>query len=114
MIATQSSTSVVQKHAQWFRNRKFDVHGKIAPIISPKNLTVILNNLYINLNISSGPVLRIRDPVSFSPLDPGWVKLGSGSGMNSPDHIFESLETIFWVKILKFFDADTHPGSATL
>jgi hypothetical protein len=24
--------------------------------------------------------------------------------MNSPDHISESLETIFWVKILKFFD----------
>jgi hypothetical protein len=23
-----------------------------------------------------------------------------------PDHIFESLETIFWVKIHKFFDAD--------
>jgi hypothetical protein len=32
-----------------------------------------------------------------------------GSGMNNPDHISESLETIFWVKILKFFDAD--PGS---
>jgi hypothetical protein len=31
-----------------------------------------------------------------------------GSGTNSPDHISESLETIFWVKILKFFDAD--PG----
>jgi hypothetical protein len=27
-------------------------------------------------------------------------KSGSGSGMNSPDHISESLETIFWVKIL--------------
>jgi hypothetical protein len=26
--------------------------------------------------------------------------------MNNPDHIPESLETIFWVKILKFFDAD--------
>jgi hypothetical protein len=46
--------------------------------------------------------------------------------MNNPDHISESLETIFWVKILKFFDADSgsgvekirirdkHPGSATL
>jgi hypothetical protein len=30
----------------------------------------------------------------------------SGPGMNSPDHIFESLETIFWFKILLFFDAD--------
>jgi|LakMenEpi03Aug12_release.lakeMendotaPanAssembly.Ray.scaffolds.fasta_scaffold1576122_1 hypothetical protein len=29
--------------------------------------------------------------------------------MNNPDHISGSLETIFWVKIIKFFDAD--PGS---
>jgi hypothetical protein len=29
--------------------------------------------------------------------------------MNNPDHMSESLETIFWVKILKFFDAD--PGT---
>jgi hypothetical protein len=34
---------------------------------------------------------------------------GSGSEMNNPDIISESLETIFWVKIFKFFDAD--PGS---
>jgi hypothetical protein len=32
--------------------------------------------------------------------------LGLGSGMNIPDHISESLETVVWVKILKFFDAD--------
>jgi hypothetical protein len=30
--------------------------------------------------------------------------------MNIPDHISESLETIFWVKILKFFDEDTGSG----
>ncbi len=53
-------------------------------------------------------------------------KSGSGSGMNNSDHISESLETIFWVKILKFFDTDAgwkkfgsgmfipDPGSATL
>jgi hypothetical protein len=29
--------------------------------------------------------------------------------MNNSDNISESLETIFWVKILKFFEAD--PGS---
>ncbi len=29
--------------------------------------------------------------------------------MNNPDDFSESLETIFWVKIRKFFDAD--PGS---
>jgi hypothetical protein len=28
-----------------------------------------------------------------------------------PDHISESLETIFWVKILQFFDADADPGA---
>jgi hypothetical protein len=33
-------------------------------------------------------------------------KSGSGSGMNNPDHISESLKTIFGVKILKFFDVD--------
>jgi hypothetical protein len=51
-------------------------------------------------------------------------KSGSGSRINNLDHIFESLETIFWVKILKFFDGgsgmekigirDKHLGSATL
>jgi hypothetical protein len=51
------------------------------------------------------------------PLDPGSEMgkpdpdLGSGSGVNNPDHISESLETIFGVKILKFFDAD--PGWKT-
>jgi hypothetical protein len=30
--------------------------------------------------------------------------------MNIPDHSSESLETIFWVKILKFFGADLEPG----
>jgi hypothetical protein len=51
---------------------------------------------------------------------------GSGSGMNNPDHISESLQKFFWVKILKFFNADPgwkkfesgirdkNPGSATL
>jgi hypothetical protein len=41
--------------------------------------------------------------------DPGWIKKsGSRSGMNNPDHISESLDTIFRVKILDIFDAD--PG----
>ncbi len=30
--------------------------------------------------------------------------------MNNPDHITESLKTIFGVKILKFFDADLGSG----
>ncbi len=56
--------------------------------------------------------IRIRDPVPNWPLDPGsgmGKKSWSGSGIYSPDHISESLETVFWVKILKFFEAD--PGS---
>jgi hypothetical protein len=31
--------------------------------------------------------------------------------MNNPDHIFESLEIIFLVKILNFFDADPESGT---
>ncbi len=51
-------------------------------------------------------VLRIRDPAFFTP--------GSGVGgirsrMNILDNFSRSLETIFWVKILKFFDADADP-----
>jgi hypothetical protein len=34
--------------------------------------------------------------------------------MNIPDHISESLETIFWVKILKKIYADPDPGSGNL
>ncbi len=51
------------------------------------------------------------DPGSGAFLTPGSgmaKKSGSGSGMNNPDHISESLKTIFWVKILKIFDVD--PG----
>jgi hypothetical protein len=40
-------------------------------------------------------------------------KSGSGSGIKNPDHISESLEIIFWAKILKFFDADPDQGSLT-
>jgi hypothetical protein len=38
------------------------------------------------------------------------IKSGSGSGMNDPDRISESLETIFFIKIFKFFDADPGPA----
>jgi hypothetical protein len=55
---------------------------------------------------------NVADPGYGAFMTPGsgiGKKLGSpGSGINNLDHISESLETIFWVKILKFFDAD--PG----
>jgi hypothetical protein len=58
-------------------------------------------------------MLRIRirdpDPVPFWILDPD-KKSRSGSGMNIPDNISESLDTIFWFKNNQFFDADPDPG----
>jgi hypothetical protein len=52
----------------------------------------------------SGSVIRcLFDP---QIRDTGWVKSRSGSGMALPNHISESLETIFGLKILKFFDAE--------
>jgi hypothetical protein len=45
-------------------------------------------------------------------------KSASGSGMNNPDHIFKSWETIFFifwgVKILKIFDEDPGSGMETV
>ncbi len=63
----------------------------------------------INKNDNMHAVLRIRDPVLFLPSD-----LGSEFAINIPDHISESLEIIFWIKILKFFDVDADPGSGKL
>jgi hypothetical protein len=62
---------------------------------------------------------RIRDPVRLKPLDPGSGsrirdEKKSGSGMNIQDHFYESLETVFGLKILKFFDADPELGVRNL
>ncbi len=51
------------------------------------------------LEISTGTSAAAPDPGSgafLTPLDPGWEK--SESGINVPDHIYESLVTILWVK----------------
>jgi hypothetical protein len=69
------------------------------------------NRFHPDLQNTSGggtinkPGVKSKDP------DPG-----SGSGMNNPNHISESLETIFWVKILKFLmrirdGKNSDPGS---
>ncbi len=47
------------------------------------------------------PGSGIRDLRCMKNLDPD-----PASGMNIPDHISESLETIFELKIIKLFDAD--------
>ncbi len=60
------------------------------------------------------PRSSAADPGScafLTPLDPRsgmGKKSGSRSGMNNPDHIYENVVSVFWVKILQFFDAD--PG----
>ncbi len=82
--------------------------------------TLWVRSLYHVSSFSPPAGLRIRDPVPFWPLHSG-SEMGknqdpdpgprSGSGMNIPDHISESLETIFWDKILQFFDADPDLGS---
>jgi hypothetical protein len=86
-----------------------------------------------NLKKLSGSV---ADPDPFDLLTSGsgirnGQKLGSGSGMNNPNHISESLETVFGLKYLnslmrirdlgwKKFESgicegkNSHPGSATL
>jgi hypothetical protein len=76
----------------------------------------LLDSLFMNVILPSHilGICSVADP------DPGWVKSQDsdpGSGMNIPDHNSESLETIFWAKILKFLDADAEifltldPGS---
>jgi hypothetical protein len=47
--------------------------------------------------------------VPFRPRDPGWVKIRIRIRDEQPGSYFQDLRNNFWVKILKFFDAD--PGS---
>jgi hypothetical protein len=53
--------------------------------------------------------LKLESKISVPDLGSG-AFLTPGSGMNISDHISESLEKIFWDKILKFFDADLGSG----
>ncbi len=48
------------------------------------------------------PISVIRD---------GKKKFGPGMNMNIPDHFSESLETVFGLKMLTFFDENPDPGS---
>ncbi len=76
--------------------------------------------------VSTSAVITIVMPlyksVNFKQCCGSGAILTPGSGMGtksrsrdehpgSSDHISESLETIFSVKILKFYDADLDPGS---
>jgi hypothetical protein len=61
-------------------------------------------------------MVSVADPGSDAFLTPGsgmGKKSGSGSGMNNPDHISESLETIFGLKYLNFMRI-RDPGWKTL
>jgi len=58
----------------------------------------------VETNAGEKPVLRIRKSVLLFP--------PAESGKNIPDHIYESLEIIFFgLKIPKFFDGDPDLGS---
>jgi hypothetical protein len=94
-------------------------------------VVVITLTILIQIRDPGYEIRRLFDPRIW---DPGWVKNQDsdwGSKMNNPDHISESLETIFWVKIflMRFKDGknsdpgrkkfgsgirDKHPGSSTL
>ena len=67
-----------------------------------------LKNFYSRFLLATVMRIRVREP-EFG----AFLTSGSGSGMGkNPDHFSESLETVFWVKILKFFhaDLDLDPG----
>ncbi len=59
-------------------------------------------------------MLRIRDSVLFDPWiwDPEWKSPDLGSGINILEHISESVISVIWVKIPKFFVA--YRGSGAL
>ncbi len=60
------------------------------------SFTAVLVGFSTSVSCSHHLIFSVADP------DPG-------SGMFIPDHISESIETIFWVKILNFLVED--PGS---
>jgi hypothetical protein len=101
------------------------VNGPSTPLVTdipPAKIKVLFLFSSKKKCVNSVLRIRIRDPMPF----------GSGEKNHYPDpgcitrNILLSLETIFWVKILKFFDAhpgsgmekirmrNKHPGSATL
>ncbi len=71
---------------------------------SVKNPTQeLIENVKMKTNSQAGGVQTL-----FRGADPN-----PGFGVFFSDHISESLETIFWIKILKFFYADPDSGSGT-
>jgi hypothetical protein len=70
--------------------------------VSKAQSSDFLKNSFANPDPGSGAYLTPKSGMG--------KKSVSGSGMNNPDHISESLETIFWVKILKSIDADIRDG----
>jgi hypothetical protein len=62
--------------------------------------------------VSNNTEISVADPDPDPNPGSGMGKKSrSGSGMNITDHISESLETIYGLKILNFFDMDPDPGS---
>jgi hypothetical protein len=73
-----------------------------------KRVSIVSKQTHVQYCGSGSRIQCIFDPWIREPGSGMGKNSGSGSGMGNPDHIFESLETIIWVKILKFSVAD--PG----
>jgi hypothetical protein len=94
---------------------RYVLSGQVGALITFPHTLVPTSLHHIILRYATPENISVADPGSGAFLTPVCgirylgKKSGSGSGMNNPEHISASLETNFWVKILKSFDAD--PGS---
>ncbi len=74
------------------------IHTKMSWI---RNTAALVRLVAVDAELLSNQCCGSGIRCLFRPLDPGsgmGKESRSGSGMNLPDHISESLETIFWVK----------------
>jgi hypothetical protein len=96
---------------------KTAVEAVVENLIQPVLLSLQTKHIIGNQNTTHVLFISIADS------DPGsWIRclfdrrvkkikirIRDPDGMNIPDHISDSLESLFWFKILKLFYADAHP-----
>ena len=108
LLFTQAVTEIVHErtysHVQETCKGSFEVSGRTD--FNLRKCAFLLNSLLfcrLTINIEAYTyyiaVFRIRDPVPFWPLDPeSGISFFRIPDPNFPNHSFESLMTIFWVK----------------
>jgi hypothetical protein len=104
---------------RWWTSWRVAPSSPVAPLHPSSSYTVYSSSLVstgdLNKNVGYNltqvpvpydtdfPVLRIRDPVPFWPLDPG-SGIGKKSGFNNPDHTSEQflelkyLNSLIWIR----------------